>query len=150
MATTSGKNPRSEAEFAATAASAAAAVVNRPGGARSLTVDDILCGESSVRSALDTIGGAWSILVLTALRSGPCRYSEIKRSVRGISDRRLSGTLRDFVRDGLTERRVLSTIPSHVEYELTALGHEVGDSVSTFVVDIMRLAPRVAEARGKS
>jgi len=150
VATTSGKVPRSDAEYAAVAAAAAAAVASRPGGARSLTVDDVLCGESSVRSALDTIGGAWSILVLTALRSGPCRYSEIKRAVRGISDRRLSGTLRDFVRDGLTERRVLSTIPSHVEYELTPLGREVSDSVSTFVVDIMRLAPRVAAARAKS
>ena len=109
---------------------------------------------ATLTAALVTNSGrsAWfvGVLVLTALRSGPCRYSEIKRAVRGISDRRLAGTLRDFVRDGLAERRVLSTIPSHVEYELTPLGQEVSDSVSTFVVDIMRLAPRVAAARAKS
>lgn len=67
-----------------------------------------------------------------------------------IPGRRLSGTLREFARDGLAEGRVLSTIPSHVEYELTALGREVSDSVGAFVVDILRLAPRVADAREKA
>src|SRR5690606_3672239 len=133
---------------AAAAAEAAERVLAREGGARTLGLDDLRTGENALRCALDTVGGTWSILVLTALRDGPVRYASTKPAVEGISDRMLTQVLRRFTAEGLAERRVLRTIPSHVEYELTPLGVEVGDAVSEFVVAMMRLAPRVAAARG--
>lgn len=100
-----------------------------------------------MRAALDTIGGTWAMATLTGLRVGPLRYSQLRRLVVGISDRMLSQTLKAFERDGLVERRVLRTIPSHVEYELTDVGRKVLCALNDFLITIMRLAPEVAAAR---
>ena len=112
-----------------------------------LTPEEVLCGGQSLSAALDTIGGTWAMATLTGLRSGPLRYSELRRCVVGISDRMLSQTLKAFERDGIVDRRVLRTIPSHVEYELTDLGNEVIGALNEFLLAVTRLAPEVAAAR---
>jgi DNA-binding HxlR family transcriptional regulator len=50
------------------------------------------------------------------------RFSELRRSIEGISQRMLTHTLRGLERDGLVTRTVFPTIPPRVDYELTALG----------------------------
>jgi DNA-binding HxlR family transcriptional regulator len=77
------------------------------------------------REMLNRVGDKWSLLVIAMLEERPtrrARFSELKRSVPGISQRMLTATLRSLERDGLLTRDVYAEVPPRVEYELTALG----------------------------
>lgn len=50
------------------------------------------------------------------------RYSELSRRIAGVSQKRLTQTLRSLERDGLVTRTVTPTVPVTVTYELTDLG----------------------------
>ncbi|MCT2279502.1 winged helix-turn-helix transcriptional regulator [Micromonospora chalcea] len=97
--------------------------------------DAFLAGCPS-RQLLDRIADKWVTLVLAALRSDgshrfgadcagvprPMRYSELSRTLAGVSQKMLTQTLRALERDGLVTRTVEPTVPVTVTYELTALG----------------------------
>lgn len=74
---------------------------------------------------ISLIGDKWSVHVVMLLGRGKQRFSEIKRSVDGVSQKMLTTTLRGLERDGYVKRTVFPTIPPRVEYELTALGEEL-------------------------
>jgi DNA-binding HxlR family transcriptional regulator len=76
----------------------------------------------AVREVLDRVGDKWSVLVVGLLSEGPRRFSDLRRSIEGISQRMLTLTLRGLERDGLISRTVYPTIPPRVDYELTQLG----------------------------
>jgi DNA-binding HxlR family transcriptional regulator len=76
----------------------------------------------AVREVLNRVGDKWSILVVTLLNDGPRRFSELRRTIEGISQRMLTLTLKGLERDGLVTRTVFPTIPPRVDYELTRLG----------------------------
>ncbi|MGW0027683.1 winged helix-turn-helix transcriptional regulator [Rhodococcus sp. NPDC003383] len=114
---------------------------------RLVAIEDLHDGAGSIRAALETVGGVWAMSILTALRSGSMRYSEIKRCVAGVNDRMLAQTLQRFVRDGLVERRPVPGSASREEYALTDIGFEICSAISEFVYVVMKLAPRVAQAR---
>ena len=75
-----------------------------------------------VRDVLAKLGGKWSTLIVMALAERPHRFGELRRALADISQRMLSGTLRELQRDGLVSRRVFPTKPPSVEYALTDLG----------------------------
>ena len=75
-----------------------------------------------LRDVLDRVGDKWSVLVVVLLKDGRLRFSDLRRSVEGISQRMLTHTLRQLERDGLVDRTVYPAVPVRVEYELTALG----------------------------
>ena len=79
-------------------------------------------GECPLREILDRVGAKWSVLVVVLLRDGRLRFSDLRRSITGISQRMLTQTLRQLERDGLVDRTVYPSVPVRVEYELTALG----------------------------
>jgi DNA-binding HxlR family transcriptional regulator len=81
-------------------------------------------GESclAVRDVLNRVGDKWSVLVVGLLGDGSKRFSELRRSIEGISQRMLTLTLRGLERDGLVTRTVFPTIPPRVDYELTPTG----------------------------
>ena len=77
------------------------------------------------RELLGRVGDKWSLLVIAMLERMPgqrSRFSALKRSIPGISQRMLTATLRNLERDGLLTREVYPEVPPRVEYELTALG----------------------------
>ncbi|BCJ46043.1 transcriptional regulator [Actinoplanes ianthinogenes] len=75
------------------------------------------------RDVLDQIGSKWAVLVIGELgRRGPCRFTELRQAVGGVSEKMLTQTLRTLERDGLVLRTVYPEAPIRVEYELTALG----------------------------
>ncbi len=76
----------------------------------------------AVREVLNRVGDKWSVLVVALLGNGKKRFSELRRSIEGISQRMLTLTLKGLERDGLITRTVYPTIPPRVEYELTKLG----------------------------
>jgi DNA-binding HxlR family transcriptional regulator len=82
-----------------------------------------------VRDVLSRIGDKWSLNVINELSRGTRRFSELRRTVPGISQRMLTVTLRGLERDGLVRREVYPTVPPRVDYELTDLGRTLMDTV---------------------
>jgi DNA-binding HxlR family transcriptional regulator len=78
---------------------------------------------SPVEVTLDLISGKWKILILFHLYNGNRkRYSEIKNTLTGVSEKMLSQQLRELERDQLIGKKILSKKPYRVEYFLTAKG----------------------------
>ena len=50
------------------------------------------------------------------------RFTELKRQIKGISQKMLAQTLKELERDGLVARQMHAEIPPRVEYSLTELG----------------------------
>jgi DNA-binding HxlR family transcriptional regulator len=94
----------------------------------------------AVREVLNRIGDKWSVLVIVLLRDGPKRFTELRRTIEGVSQRMLTLTVRGLERDGLVKRTVEPTIPPRVDYELTALGR-------TLLEPVMALAQWAQEHR---
>lgn len=67
--------------------------------------------------------------MLTALADAPRRYSDLARTVAGVSQKMLTQTLRTLERDGLVTRSVTASVPV-VDYQLTALGRTILPVVS--------------------
>ena len=78
----------------------------------------------AVRELLTKVGDKWTIFVILSLDllGGRARFSELERSVPGISQRMLSTTLKNLDRDGLVIRELFPEVPPRVEYEITDLG----------------------------
>ncbi|MFJ8229886.1 winged helix-turn-helix transcriptional regulator [Streptomyces sp. NPDC094448] len=77
------------------------------------------------RELLDRLSDKWVSLVLTALAGGPLRYSDLNRTIAGVSQKMLTQTLRALERDGLLTRTVTASVPVRVDYRLTPLGRSL-------------------------
>ena len=75
----------------------------------------------------------WTILLVRDLAEGRSRFSELERSLTGISPRTLSLRLRALEEEGIVERRSVSDVPPRVEYALTEKGHALLP-----IIDVMR------------
>ena len=82
----------------------------------------LLSGGCRPREVLDIVGDKWSLLVVRNLKDGPRRFTELKRSIDGISQRMLTVTVRSLERDGILTRTVHNVMPPNVSYELTPMG----------------------------
>ena len=71
------------------------------------------------------VSGKWTLLILRDLAAGPCRFSQIERSLAGISPRTLSLRLRALEDEGIVERREhVDTLP-RADYHLTDRGRDL-------------------------
>lgn len=73
-------------------------------------------------STVELIGGRWKIIILWYLFQDIKRFSELQRSLHGVTQKVLTQQLRDMERDGLVTRTVYAQVPPKVEYSLTPLG----------------------------
>ena len=78
-----------------------------------------------VETTLALISTRWRILIVRDLLEGTKRFSELKRSVGGISQKVLTQNLRAMEEDGLVTRIVYAEVPPRVEYALTARGRSL-------------------------
>jgi DNA-binding HxlR family transcriptional regulator len=85
------------------------------------------------RGVLVHLASKWGALVLRQLTRGERRYSEIRWSIAGISEKMLAQTLRDLEGDGLVSRTSYPVVPPHVVYRLTPLGEECAMHVATLI-----------------
>ncbi|MBO7746804.1 helix-turn-helix transcriptional regulator [Paenibacillus sp. MWE-103] len=76
----------------------------------------------SVEAALEVIGGKWKCVILCYLLRGKKRTSDLKRLMRGITQKMLIQQLRELEEDGIINRIVYNQVPPKVEYELTEYG----------------------------
>ena len=100
-----------------------------------------------LRHVLDRVGGKWSIQILVAAAHHPVRFSELERSIEGISRRMLTLTLHNLQRDGLLVRTVYPTTPPRVEYTLSEIARELHHSLTTLTTWAERHGPAIADAR---
>lgn len=79
------------------------------------------------------VSGKWTLVLLRDLALGPRRFSQLQRSLAGISPGTLSVRLRSLEEEGIIERREFAEMPPRVEYRLTAKGEHLVP-----IVDAMR------------
>ena len=103
--------------------------------------------DCEVRQILDRIAGKWSLLTIALLDGGCRRFTELQRMIDGISQRMLSVTLRHLERDGLVRRTVHPVVPPRVDYELTALGDTLLETIQALVTWTEEHQAEIAAAR---
>jgi DNA-binding HxlR family transcriptional regulator len=76
-----------------------------------------------VEDALGILVGKWKpIILLHLLQKGTTRFSELKRSVPGITQKMLTKQLRELEDEDIIERVVYPQVPPKVEYSITEYG----------------------------
>ncbi|HEX4381937.1 MAG TPA: helix-turn-helix domain-containing protein [Myxococcales bacterium] len=73
-------------------------------------------------TALQKLGGEaprkWALPVVHALVRKPLRFGELKTALHGTTPRALSMALKDVIKSGLVERRIVDGFPPRSEYAL--------------------------------
>lgn len=90
-----------------------------------------------VARTAEIMGNKWTPLIVRDLATGQRRFSELERSLRGISPKTLSERLKRLEEWAVIDRRCFAEVPPRVEYSLTAKGHAllpVIDSMREFGV----------------
>lgn len=78
-----------------------------------------------VEATLKVIDGRWKVLILRELVQDVKRFSELHRSLKGITQKMLTQQLRELERDVVVHRKVYPQVPPKVEYSLTPLGRSL-------------------------
>ena len=86
-----------------------------------------------VREVFERVGDKWSVSVIHQLGPGTRRFTDLRQSIEGISQRMLTVTLRGLERDGIVTRTVHSVMPPRVDYALTPMGRTLLSTVSSLV-----------------
>ncbi|HEX6030324.1 MAG TPA: helix-turn-helix domain-containing protein [Tepidiformaceae bacterium] len=79
-----------------------------------------------VAATLDVVGDRWTLLIVRDLLRGRTRFSQLRRSVEGVTTTMLSDRLKRLEAQGVVERQFYSEYPPRAEYVLTAKGHALG------------------------
>ncbi len=79
---------------------------------------------STIKQALQVLGGKWSFLVLTQLYIGPQRFNQLRKQLGDINTKSLTDTLRHLEQNEVIQRTVFPTVPVTVEYSLTEKGRD--------------------------
>lgn len=72
----------------------------------------------------------WTPQIIRMLLPGPQRFSELRVSVPGLSDRLLSERLKELEEEGILRRRVYPETPVRIEYRLTERGRDLEQVVA--------------------
>lgn len=72
-------------------------------------------------------------MVLVSLHSGTKRFSELRRSIDGVSERMLTKTLQELEADGMLIRKSYNTVPPQMDYTLTEFGAEASNKIFELV-----------------
>ena len=96
---------------------------------------------------LARLGDRWTILLLMVLGDRRMRFTELHRTITGISQRMLTVTLRNLEHDGILIRTVYPTIPPRVEYELSDRGRSLKVALAPIGNWVMENENDIEEAR---
>jgi len=81
--------------------------------------------DGCVATAMNVIGNKWTALILRDLIDGSRRFSELERSLTGISPRTLSARLDDLERCDIVTKASYAEVPPRIEYTLTEKGRDL-------------------------
>ncbi len=85
-------------------------------------------------ATLKIISGKWKPLIVYFLAQGPNRYGELRRAVRGVSDKMLIQHLKELEADGIVTRTDHHEVPPRVDYTLTPLGHSLAAALAPLCI----------------
>lgn len=80
---------------------------------------DVSCPVHKTAQILD---GKWTTLIIRDLLPGKRRYSELQKSLPGISPKVLAARLKFLEESGIITKTIYPVIPPKTEYQLTTLG----------------------------
>ncbi|AIY05477.1 MULTISPECIES: winged helix-turn-helix transcriptional regulator [Planococcus] len=76
-----------------------------------------------IETALDLLVGKWKPVILFHLmNNGILRFSELQRSIPGITKKMLTTQLRELEYHNIVNRKVYAQVPPKVEYSITEYG----------------------------
>ncbi|TCP19294.1 HxlR family transcriptional regulator [Scopulibacillus darangshiensis] len=102
-------------------------------------------------SAFEILGKRWTGLIIRVMLSGPQRFKDIAKNIPHLSDRVLTGRLKELEADGIVIRHVYPETPVRIEYELTEKGRDlkhVMDAVQAWASDWIEM-DEPEEPKGK-
>jgi DNA-binding HxlR family transcriptional regulator len=80
-------------------------------------------------ATLRIISGKWKPLILYFLLDGTKRYGELKRTIKGVSDKVLIQQLKELEADRVLVRTDHKEVPPRVDYALTPLGRSLAVAI---------------------
>ncbi len=99
-----------------------------------MTINDTKNIGCPVARTAEIIGNKWTPLIVRDLATGHKRFSELERSLHGISPKTLSERLKRLEEAKVVDRHCFAEVPPRVEYTLTEKGYALLP-----VIDSMRL-----------
>lgn len=88
-----------------------------------MNIEPDLC---RVEDALGILVGKWKpIILLHLLKNGTQRFSDLKRSIPGITKKMLTNQLRELENEDIIQRVVYPQVPPKVEYSITEYGRSL-------------------------
>ncbi|MBI0577924.1 helix-turn-helix transcriptional regulator [Neobacillus cucumis] len=88
-----------------------------------------------IAKTLDVIGTKWTFLIIRDLLiEGTMRFSDLLKSMNGISPKTLSLRLKELENHGILKRKVFPEVPPRVEYTLT----EKGKRLESIFIELKR------------
>jgi len=81
--------------------------------------------KNPVEVTLKMLGNKWKVLIIRELLTGTKRFNELKKTVKGITQKVLSAKLKELENDGLLIREEYNQTPPKVEYYLTDEGYSL-------------------------
>ncbi|CAH0996000.1 hypothetical protein EMA8858_02128 [Emticicia aquatica] len=76
----------------------------------------------AIKDTMNVMNGKWKLLIIGVLLYGKKRFKDLEKSIPKITPRMLSKELKELEMNGIIMRKVHSTIPVTVEYELSDSG----------------------------
>jgi len=98
--------------------------------------------------AVDVIRGRWKLMILRELCGGTVRFGELRRALKGVSEKVLTQHLRELERDGILTRVAYDETPPRVEYSLTAAGEALKPIIEALHAWGVAHAPREKARNG--
>ena len=95
------------------------------------TPEQIIC---PIAKTAEIISGKWTLLIIRDLTTGTKRFSELERSLAGISPKTLSERLSALENEEVLSRHAYAEVPPKVEYSLTEKGQALVE-----VIEAMRV-----------
>ena len=92
----------------------------RPKGQK--TVINACTEPCPIERGMRIIGGKWKGSILWHLQEGPVRFNDLARQLGGASKKMVAQRLKEMEAIGLVNRKVISTRPVAVIYEITEFG----------------------------
>jgi DNA-binding HxlR family transcriptional regulator len=78
-----------------------------------------------VQATINVLSGKWKVQILWHLSFAPIRFAQLRRKLKGISEKVLTDQLRQLEADALIERSVNGSVPPAVTYSLSKEGERL-------------------------
>ena len=93
------------------------------------TSESVDVNQCPVATAIDVIGGKWTIIILYHLRGRTLRFGELKKEIPKITQKMLTHQLRDLEANKMVTRKVYAEVPPRVEYTPTELANKLNPAL---------------------